>query len=564
MQALKFTKLWASEVYMLISATMAQLSRSIGLAVVWLCVPLAAAHAAGQPLAVPAPVAVSSTSTPTSTGADKSADQAPAQPWSNQWGSRGLNRLHSATLLPRHELTLSFHPYAAVSKNLLLPSDKNTLQRQTFSLVYGITDSLELSLSYEQIINTNSTFSFEEARSLGDPRVAMRYGLSPLPKLHLAALFSVTVPTAAKNPGLTFKGLGVTAQAQATYLALSWLQASANVGYTYDGRNLVFQGQSLNRAQLFAAGVPVSSHLNAGLGLSTLFAAGTVADLGPYVELMAAYAPSASLREDPILASVGLKVAPNGSRRWEFGAGAELRLSGAPANNNHFAGVPPWGAFAQVTIHVGDCGAGVTACTTTQDCVAGTCSGGFCRSDLQAPTYVIDGSVVHGVTGAPVSGAVVTLAAQPDTHYAADGTGHFVSAPVAVQAQAATVMVDAPDFVAVRQSLTPGAPGSRLPVRIAMMPADRPSEGAIRGIVLSSTNGKPVSQAFIFLPTLQVKLRTNEQGAFTGRLRMGRHQVLVYAKGYLTQRKEISIGRDDTIILNVDMHPEGRPGSGVR
>jgi hypothetical protein len=521
---------------------MAHLPRTIGLAFVWLCMPVAPAQAAEQP----------------------SQAIEVAQPWSNQWGSRGLNRLHSATLVPKHELTLSFHPYAAISHDLLLPGDKNTLQRQTFSLVYGLSDAVELSLSYEQIINTNPTFTYEEARSLGDPRVAVRYGLSVLPKLQLAALLSVTVPTAAKNPGLTFKGLGVTAQAQATYLALSWLQASANAGYTYDGRNLVFQGQSLNRAQLFAAGVPVSSHLNAGLGLSTFFAAGSVADLGPYAELMAAYAPSASLREDPILATVGLKVAPNGSRRWEFGAGAELRLSGAPANNNRFAGVPPWGAFAQVTIHAEDCSAGLPACTTSQDCSTGSCSGGFCRTDAQRPTYVIDGTVVHGVTGAPVRGAVVTLAAQPDTHYAADAAGHFVSAPIAVQAQAATVLADAPDFVAVQQILTPGAPGSRLPVRIAMMPAAKPSEGAIKGTVLNAANGKPVAQAFIFLPTLQVKLRANGQGAFAGKLRMGRHQVLVYAKGYLTQRKEISIGRDDTIILNVDMHPEGTPGSGVR
>ena len=77
--------------------------------------------------------------------------------------------------------------------------------------------------------------------------------------------------------------------------------------------------------------------------------------------------------------------------------------------------------------------------------------------------------------------------------------------------------------------------------------------GEIRGSLKDSRSGKPVAQGQIFIPLLNKKIRPDKQGKFSAKVRAGRYQILISAKKYVTQKKEIEIRAGDVVILNLDM-----------
>jgi translation initiation factor IF-1 len=69
-----------------------------------------------------------------------------------------------------------------------------------------------------------------------------------------------------------------------------------------------------------------------------------------------------------------------------------------------------------------------------------------------------------------------------------------------------------------------------------------------------------VAGVHIFVPVLAQKVAAEADGTFQATLKAGHYQVLISAKKYLTQKKEIRIRNGDVVIMNIDLRPKKKHG----
>jgi hypothetical protein len=76
-------------------------------------------------------------------------------------------------------------------------------------------------------------------------------------------------------------------------------------------------------------------------------------------------------------------------------------------------------------------------------------------------------------------------------------------------------------------------------------------EGQIRGVVRNLT-GKPIA-ASIRVEPLGLEVSSDGQGSFRVDVPPGRYDVVLRAKGYAEQRRNVVVDRDGVVLLNVDL-----------
>jgi hypothetical protein len=519
---------------------------------------------------LPAPAAATPLPTPPPEAPVAAAPE-PAATWqrfSRLDGSRGGAHVEAATLLDTSETSLSFSTSYGRGSDVFLPGDTDTLQRQLFGVRYAPLSFLQLGFNMSLTTNTNTSDPDFSAATLGDPRLQVKGRLFSRPRLGLSGLAEVVIPTAAQSAGVNLGGSSLELRLLGSWAALDWLETSVNLGAVIDGRNKVFNPNDYSRVKMFAGRAPVSNRVEYGISAAARFSAKDLVDMGPFVEISGAYGLGAPTNQDPLVLSLGARLAPQQSRRWEFGCGADVRVAGAPEPTLGLAKMPgelPFTLFAQAAVHFNsvetECAGPLAARAGAPDAAEAPAPTG---DGSHIPPYSIQGLVVDAGNGTPVREAVVSVLSMPGVRYLTDKQGAFTTPPLDAQPVKPQTMirlqVQATDYASKTQEVAPSQDGSPLTLRIELTAAQRPSEGSIKGVVLNRVTGKPVTQGFIFLPTLQLRLPIDAHGAFSGHLRAGRHQVLIYAKGYVTQRKDIVISRDDVVIFNIDLAPSAKAG----
>lgn len=495
-------------------------------------------------------------------------------------GGGGLYRIDTAYPLPAGSLVLSVGGRYFKSADFIEPGDDNERQVQEVVALWAVGWGFELSLGTRTTTNTNSgppesPYDPASSQTLGDPSVGLKYSTFIHPKLGLGSTARLLFPTSAQGRGISADAFILDAKLVASWRTTSWLLASVNAGVRWDQSRRLF-GSKLPAVQQFAGWIGRSNLITAGIGLGSHFEIGNILGLGPFVETTAGFGEVAIERQ-PVLATFGAKFYPAGPARvLDLTLGADIRLSGAPGRNGaRLPGLPPWEVFGRVSVNLfpdveqrrvannnGSC-IDDSGCGEDRQCVEGVCSALREVVRLEEvlkplPTFSIEGNVFNALTEEPVRGATIAVTGVASSPLAVDpNTGAFTSFPLPVGEGLVQVKVEAPGFQPVTETLSRGGADEVKQLTLKLQPSGEAAKGLLRGSLKNARNGRSL-KGQVFIPVLGRRIRTDPQGQFEASLKVGRYQMLVSGRGFVTQRKEIEIRAGDVVILNVDMRPRRR------
>ncbi len=483
----------------------------------------------------------------------------------NQRGGVGLYRVEAAQTIPAQGLVVSGGTTYATTSDFFAPGDVNTRQVQDLSLIYAPGFGLEIFFIQRLQTNRNMKFWPKTTQSLGDPRVGLKYGIALLENLAAGGMVNVLIPTSAGGAGLNPKGFRLAASAHGTYSLKDTLSLSVNLGYVLDNTASVFKRELLP-VQRFAAQISKSNMIVAGVGASSDFLITSGFGLSPFAEFTAGFSKGSS---SPMIATVGLKAFAGPEGLIEFSVGSDIRVGGAPVSTDALPGLPPWEAFARLTMRLQmreskQRAIGPISCTTDAVCDAGqSCLDGACVLVREVPgkeiikpiaTYAVKGVVTDAETGDPVLGATVQVVGAASSALAVDPkTGVFRTHALPAGEGLLQLKVQALGYGSTEKTVPKGKDGTVSQVSFKLKPEGKDVFGELKGSLKDGRSGKPV-RGQIFVAALNKRIRVGKDGNFKGSLRAGRHQILVSARGYETQRKEIIIRAGDVVILNLDMN----------
>jgi hypothetical protein len=78
----------------------------------------------------------------------------------------------------------------------------------------------------------------------------------------------------------------------------------------------------------------------------------------------------------------------------------------------------------------------------------------------------------------------------------------------------------------------------------------------VSGLIRSTQGGTPIP-GLLEIPELRLKLRADDKGAFSAKVKGGTYRVVISAPGYLKQVKSFTVKDGDQAIFNVDLYPVG-------
>jgi len=371
---------------------------------------------------------------------------------------------------------------------------------------------------------------------------------------------------------LDFNATSVTGLLSGSYSASSHVGLTLNLGYGLDRSDRLVKSK-LAPVQRFAVGISDVSHGLAGLGVETDWSLSPGVGVGPFAEVTSAFGIGARLRNDPIRATVGSKVRLFGADRIELSVGGDFALSGkATAAGSDMAGIAPWTVFARVTGHLRSlivtpprAPTPAASCVSGAECASGTtCRDGICtvvqvEQVFKTPaTYKIAGKVTSRTTNALVDSAIVTIAGYETTPLAVNRTtGEYVSFALPCGEGVVQLTAVADGYRRVQKVVPKGADQEIKIANFSMLSSTEKLTAELRGSLKDSLNGKPVTGT-IFLPVLNLNIKTDEAGRFQATVDPGHYEVLVTAPRHVTQKKEIVLHGGDSVILNVDLVARGR------
>ena len=182
-------------------------------------------------------------------------------------------------------------------------------------------------------------------------------------------------------------------------------------------------------------------------------------------------------------------------------------------------------------------------------------SGTVATTTAAAATYVIEGVVTDRVTGQPIPDASVQIGNAASPMAVDRKTGEFKSWPLPVGQGLVEVRVDAPGYRGVKEMTPQGGDGEVRKVALQLDPANVPLTGEIRGKIANAKTGRKVS-ADVFVPALKIKVQSDKNGEFSVTVTPGEYDVIISAKGLVSQKKRLKVRPGDVLILNVDMSAE--------
>jgi hypothetical protein len=487
---------------------------------------------------------------------------------SNAWGGRGLYRGISAFSLNPYALVLTVGDAYFRAHNVFARGDTDAQSMQQLHLTFSPVEGLEVALSQYAMANRYDGAATRALQVQGSPMVRLKYGYAPIPDLAVGVYVGLQLPTSAQGTGLQTQAFNLPMSILVSYALLDRVEFVGNLGYTLDHSAKLFGTRTPDELARFAYGVNQVSPLTYALGAQGHLSAGDVVDFAPYVEFTGGmgFGKAATHVNSPFRGTLGLKLYLTQSRSVELSGGADMRLGGAPQASSPFSGEPPWQVFGQVSFHVNDRRPArpgrrtAGACATSADCAEGlSCVQRSCTllvHEAAHTTFVLAGAVVDGATGEPVANARLTFADFENTVLAGDiRTGQFASWPLATGDAPLSVRIEAPGYGTATQLLPRGQTGEVKQVTLRMDPSAQQAQGVIRGSIKDGHTGRPVPHATAFIPLAGKQMQAADDGTFDAQVQVGVYQVLISAKGYVTQRKQVRVREGDVVIINADLLP---------
>ena len=210
------------------------------------------------------------------------------------------------------------------------------------------------------------------------------------------------------------------------------------------------------------------------------------------------------------------------------------------------------------------------ACLADEDCASSqVCDQQVCAVvkvvETERGTFSIYGTVVDAVSGEGIGNARVSFGRMRSSPLStAPGTGAFESFPLPAGDGAVRVIIRADGYDEREVVVARGSKDARIPIDVRLTPTGHVVTGQVRGTVRDGRSGKPV-KARVFVASIGRNVKPTD-GAFEVDLPPGKHEVLVSAKGYVTQRKRFTIHSGAEVVLNIDLAPArtDRPSARAR
>jgi hypothetical protein len=488
-------------------------------------------------------------------------------------GTVGVHRIEAAKPLGAGELVLTIGGEYSVSESLIVEGDTNERQVQRLTVAWSPVEALEVFLSQKSLTNNNDAFEPGTIQILGDPSFGLKFSQALSDMLGVGAVVDIMLPTSPRGSGLKPDAYRLTLLAAATVSPTSNISASLNAGYVLDNTNDLFV-RDIEPVQRYSAGIAKTNQIIAGVGIATDFAVAGFLGVGPFVEVHAGIGSGTEMSENPIIGTGGIKLYPSSRALMEVTLGGDYRLSGAPTPEANLPGLPPWEIFGRVTAHLGFAGdepvkvaGGPQSCTADAQCSGGqSCLDNMCVTVKEvtkevvkevskaAPTFTVEGAVFDEESGDPISSATVSISGTGTSALAVDPkTGKFKSYGLPTGEGLVQLKAEAPGFRPSESTMPKGADGESKVVTFKLTSLGKDAVGELKGSLKDGRSGNPV-KGEIFIPVLAKKFQADVEGKFNASMKAGRYQVLISARGYATQKKEIDIRAGDVVILNVDLN----------
>jgi hypothetical protein len=99
--------------------------------------------------------------------------------------------------------------------------------------------------------------------------------------------------------------------------------------------------------------------------------------------------------------------------------------------------------------------------------------------------------------------------------------------------------------------------GLETPLSVPLVSARQGLPATLSGQVRSVRKGQPL-QAWVTIPEVKLRKRTDERGTFQVQLKQGRYRLVFSAPGHLSQTKVVTVHDGEQAIFNVDLFPKSR------
>ena len=461
---------------------------------------------------------------------------------STQWGGRGIARVASAYPLTRGAFTLTARVAYFRAPRLFAGGAADKGSEQEVHVAFSPLTGLELALSQTSIVNDYATRPARSLQLQGNPTLRVKYGRHVRGPWALGVLGRVTLPTVQHGAGASLRAALPSGTALVSLQPIERLEVVANFGYGWAKSRHALRNEVPDVVERFVFGIDATPSAHWGVGVVGRTTVAHRLDLLPYAEIMGhvGTSKSSSTRVNPIQVSVGLRGYPTRSRAVEIALGSDVRVAGGPRPNSPFAGLPPWRAFGQVTVHLGE----------------GTARRRHPHDDDDRISFRVRGVALDANSGAPVLGAAVHVAGDEALLlFAADEqTGRFVSAPQSGGRGTLHLVAQAPGYLPAELAVPRSRDGRDVDVTVRLQAEPRGQKLALlKGSLKDAVSGTPVVGAELVLPALGRTLRTDATGSFAALVKPGRYTAVLRAPGYTAQRKFLVLRAGESMVLHVDM-----------
>lgn len=479
---------------------------------------------------------------------------------STVWGGRGIHRVVSGFGAPSQALVLSGSTGYSNVHNVFLDGDRNSRSSQSLALAYAPIQGLEISASYSLMVNSYSGLVKRNLEAQGNPALRVKYGHVVRGPVALGLQLTGSMPTSAQGRGLAARATSGEVLALVSWQAHPRIEVTGNIGYLWDRSNGIFSGDSADVLQRYAYQINRVNAVPYGLGAQGRITLGRVVDLQPFVELTGALGlgQGASLKNDPIRISPGLKIYPTRSQVLELALGVDVALGGRPQGHSPFGGQPSWELFAHLHMHLGqmlkltkDRAPVPDAAPLSQMAkVFGDPSGDMA-------TFRLRGKVLDADSSRPVFGARVMVGEAEDVLLATeDQTGAFRSWPIAAGSGLIRITAKALGYVDDERLLPRPKANEEVELTFSLK-ADLAKQrlATLRGTFKDARTGRAIASGTVRIDALNLEATVDKAGRFTLQGKPGRYRITFVAPRYQTLERTLTLRPDETLLFNAELRP---------
>jgi hypothetical protein len=474
---------------------------------------------------------------------------------SNLLGQRGLLRVSTALPQPAGVISIGTDFQFFKASGFLSANQDHSRMVNTYALNWAPFRFVEAAFAMHVTSDNSVTGAVEELQvAVGDPELALKGGAELGAGFALGGLLDLRFPSGAGFFQSSASATNVLIALLATWSGGSKLPLGVhlNFGFLRDGSASLFPDPGkLTPAQRYAAQVSSFNRLITRLGFEYV-----TRYVGPFLELSLepfVGGDNPGFGNSPGVLSLGARAWPTKHKGLQMMVAADIGITGVgdgaatvTAPGKYAFVIPRWNLLLQLSYRF-DAYAGPEVRVVS----GGGRDGDGSKPPPAAKQGVIVGSVVDERTDKPVWNARVSLAGDQTSSLAVspqDGSFRSYKVPAGKH----TLVVSADGYAQARLEVEVPADGQaeaklRLAPRASIVP------GTLRGTI-KSLQGKLLPGATVLIPEIDKTIEAGADGTFSVALKPGEYKVVVSAKGYRSQTKNIRILEGDTVIWNVDLH----------